>query len=182
MELVNPSIKYKKSFLEALDEYQREEKSDKHFRGEHYDSLKKEELEYNFQAYVDKVISKAKGQNLPEGYVPESTYWLVDNNEFIGRVNLRHKLNVNLSRLGGHIGYDIRPSKRGKGYGRKILGLALQKAQQIGLDNVLITCNINNIPSKRVIEANGGILENSEKVGDRQPDKLRYWITIDNLK
>lgn len=172
MQLLEPSIKYKKSFLESLEEYQNEEKTDMHFRNEHYNKLKKGELEKNFQTYIDKELAKAKGLGLPKEYVPDSVYWLIDDDEYVGRVNIRHTLTENLLRLGGHIGYDIRLSKRGRGYGKRILELALDKAANLGIKKVLITCNVNNIASKKIIEANGGILEN------REEDKLRYWITI----
>ena len=53
---------------------------------------------------------------------------------------------------GGHIGYDISPVYRKKGYGFQILKLALKKALEIGLKEVIVTCNINNIASKKIIE------------------------------
>lgn len=172
MQLTKPDIKYKSSFLEALEEYQKEEKSEKHDRNRHYNELSKEDLDKNFNAYVKKELAKEKGAYLPEGHVPETVLWLIDNGEFVGKINIRHKLTEGLMKLGGHMGYDIRPSKRGKGYGKKMLELALQEAKKLGIENVLITCNFDNIPSKKVIEANGGLLE------DQQGTKLRYWISL----
>ncbi len=180
MELVEPSIKYKESFLEALEEYQKEKESDLHLRSLHYKDLSSSVLRANFEIYINSVLSKARGEDLPQGYVPETTYWLVDNGEFIGRVSIRHETTEQLLREGGFIGYDIRPSKRGKGYGNKILELSLSKAKVIGWDKVLITCNANNIPSKKVIEKNGGRLENSIETKEG-PRKLRYWIELNNF-
>ncbi len=180
MQLVVPSITYQESFLSAVDEYQKEQKSSMHMRNEHYNLLNKGELVHNFQAYVDLVKSRSTGRNLPPGYVPESTFWYVDNNTYIGRVSIRHTLTKPLLETGGHIGYDIRPSQRGKGYGNKLLSLALEKAKDLGITKVLITCNVNNIPSKKVIEANKGIFENRVKTQEGESDKLRYWITLEN--
>jgi predicted acetyltransferase len=172
MQLIKPSIKYKKSFLNALIEYQREEQSEKHGRYEHYHSLDKVILQNDFQSYVKKELLKEKGIGLPDGYVPESVLWLVDNNEFIGKINVRHKLTKDLIKMGGHIGYDIRPSKRRLGYGKIMLKLALIEAKKIGISKIMVTCNFDNIPSKKIIEKNKGILQ------DQLGTKLRYWIEL----
>jgi predicted acetyltransferase len=172
MYLTKPDIKYKTSFLKALVEYQKEEKSEKHNRNIHYNELNKAVLDKNFQNYVKKELAKQKGEGLPMGWVPETVFWLIDNGEFVGKINVRHRLTAELVNLGGHIGYDIRPSKRGQGYGKKMLELALLEAKKLDIENVLITCNFDNTPSKRVIEANGGIFE------DQQGTKLRYWIKL----
>jgi Predicted acetyltransferase len=66
-------------------------------------------------------------QNLSKGWVPYDIYWLIDDNKFIGIANIRHKLNDNLLKGGGHIGYEIIPSKRKLGYGNQILRLSLEK-------------------------------------------------------
>ncbi len=116
--------------------------------------------------------------NLPPGYVAQTTYWLIDTNEFIGRVSIRHMLTDYLLQEGGHIGYDIRPSKRKLGYGKKILALSLPKAKELGIKKILVTCNETNLGSKKIIEANGGILENRLHLHPGKPAKLRYWITV----
>lgn len=172
MQLVRPSVEYKSSFLEAVNEYRAEEKSDKHNRDEHYKSLDMQELENNFDSYVNKELAKEMGEGLPKGWVPDSVFWLVDNGEFIGRINVRHRLTEELEKLGGHIGYDIRPSKRGRGYGKEMLKLALIEAKKIGIENVLITCNFDNAPSRKVIESNGG------KFQDQVGTKNRYFIDL----
>ena len=79
---------------------------------------------------------------------------------------------------GGNIGYGIIPSKRGLGYGTKALKLTLEKAKELGLKKVLLTCNSTNIGSKKVIEANGGLLENEILGEEGKPNKLRYWIEL----
>ena len=68
------------------------------------------------------------GINIPETWVPDSTYWLVtDENKIVGAVNIRHSLTKHLFNAGGHIGYGIRPSERRKGYATKLLALSLEK-------------------------------------------------------
>jgi len=107
MKLTQPSAQYKISFIEAY-----KEDYSKNPRDKYYESLNIEELESDFKNYVEKTIFHSQGKNQPKGYVPETTYWLVDNDEFIGRINIRHQLNEHLLRVGGHIGYDICPSQR----------------------------------------------------------------------
>ena len=177
MELVIPSSKYKDSFLAALREYQKEEIGVIDTR---YDlaTLKPEELQKDFTSYIKKIAGATKGRGLPPGFVAHTTYWLVDGKEFIGKVDIRHELTEHLLRVGGHIGYDIRPSKRKQGYGKKLLAMALPKARALGIIHVLITCNEDNLGSKKIIEANGGVFENSVSMGAGTPKKLRFWINV----
>ncbi|HWO07164.1 MAG TPA: GNAT family N-acetyltransferase [Candidatus Paceibacterota bacterium] len=136
------------------------------------------ELERDFSAYVERKISQSRGENLPEGYVPATEFWLVDGDEYIGSVNIRHRLTEYLRTLGGHIGYDIRPSKRGRGYGTKILELALPKARELGIERVLVTCDATNVASRKIIEKNGGVLKNSVPNPAAGVEKLRFWIAV----
>jgi len=89
-----------------------------------------------------------------------------------------HIVTVNdyLAKIGGNIGYYIRPSARKKGYGTKILELALIKAKQIGLQKILVTCDESNIASKKIIEKNKGQFQ--DKVISAGEPKLRYWIDL----
>lgn len=174
VRLETPSTQYKDSFLEAVEEYQATDADDR----KDIFALKVEELRSDFATYIEKLRSESEGKNLPKGYVPQTTYWLIDDREFIGRVSIRHKLSEFLLKEGGHIGYDIRPSKRKMGYGKQILRLALPKAKELGIDKVLVTCNETNIGSKKIIETNGGIFENALKLHEGKPKKLRYWITL----
>ncbi len=86
----------------------------------------------NFPAMVQELLDAHNGVNLPESWVPDSTYWLVtDNNRIVGTVNIRHSLTEHLFNAGGHIGYGIRPSERRKGYATKLLALSLEKSEAI---------------------------------------------------
>ncbi|HWG85404.1 MAG TPA: GNAT family N-acetyltransferase, partial [Deinococcales bacterium] len=79
--------------------------------------------------------------------------------------------------VGGHIGYEVRPSRRREGHGREALRVALQEARKLGLRRALVTCNASNPGSRRIIEANGGILEDEREVQDYGRVR-RYWIDL----
>jgi predicted acetyltransferase len=72
--------------------------------------------------------------------------------------------------VGGHIGYAVRPTARRRGHATAALALMLPVAAERGIDPVLVTCDTDNVGSRRVIEANGGVLE------DVRGQKMRYWI------
>lgn len=163
IRLLKPTLKYKKSFQNALREFSKE-------------GSKEADLS-NVQEYIKKSREYAKGKNLPKGYVPSSTYWLIDNEQFIGRASIRHYLNNNLKKYGGHIGYIIRPSKRKKGYGTQILKLALLKAKKLGIKKALITCDDSNIASQKIIENNNGKLKDKIKQKNGILSR-RYWVKI----
>ena len=112
------------------------------------------------------------------GFVPQSVYWLVDGKTYIGRLSLRHALNDDLRRIGGHIGYDVRPSMRRRGYGTRARRLGLDEARKIGLPRVLLTCDRNNIGSRRMIERNGSVLEDDFAIPGIDGIKRHYWIEL----
>ena len=109
-------------------------------------------------------------------HVPDSTFFCLDTDRdrFVGAVNIRHFLNERLLQTGGHIGDGIRPSERGKGYGSKMVALALEECDRLGIRDVLMCCNRDNAASARTIIKNGGILEN--EVADGDTVIQRYWI------
>jgi predicted acetyltransferase len=174
MELVLPSVEYKESFIAALKEFAADK--DVTDRSEAYRKISVSELENDFSSFVERQKSHARGENLPEGYVPDSEFWLVDGAEYIGRLDVRHRLTPHLETHGGHIGYDIRPSARGKGYGSLILKLGLEKARELGIMRILVLCNANNTASRKVIEKNGGVYQDAVPNAETGIDKLRFWI------
>jgi predicted acetyltransferase len=125
-----------------------------------------------------------KGLNLPNDYVPASTFWLVENGEFVRMGNLRHRLTRALLRFGGHIGYAIRPTKWGRGYATLLLNLLLKEAACLGMEEVLLTCDKANIASARVMRKNGGIfIDAFEDVIDGKPrTTCRYRIAAPPTK
>ena len=171
--LVQPSAGYKKSFLAAVREFQKDGNA-----LEDTQKLSLEELENDFEGYIQ---SRAKYENpalLEPGFVRQQDLWLVENHEFIGRSKLRYGLTDKLREFGGHIGYEIRPSKQRLGYGSLLLKLTLERANQVGVERVLITCDVENHGSRGVIEANGGELEGEFVLPWYDKPIRRYWIDL----
>lgn len=165
--LTEPSVQYKDSYLAAVRELQGEGKRlDDNIRF----------LSENFAAFVERSLQQKDRSQLVSGRVPNADFWLIDNGEFVGRLNLRYELDADLLKFGGHIGYEVRPSRRKQGYGTRILHLGLEKAKAAGIHNVLVTCDENNIGSKKIIEHNGGQFENAVHIDGSAIKKLRYWI------
>lgn len=169
MELIHPSVQYKHSFLEAVREFQTEGRNS---------DINLSEIENDFDSFVAKINDQAEGKNLPEGWVPQTVFWLVNNGIFIGKVSVRHLLTEKLLQIGGHIGYEIRPSEREKGYGKEILKMVLPKAKELGIQKALVTCDSTNIASRKIIESAGGILENEIAGENGTVSKLRFWIEL----
>lgn len=173
--LTLPSPEYKDSFIAAVQEFQTENNS----RTPSYLSLNLEELETNFDAYLHRLQDMAQGLNLAPGQVPTTHYWLVDGNEYLGKIDIRHQYTDYHKQIAGIIGYDIRPSQRGHGYGKLLLKLGLERARQMDFDELIITCDVDNLASRKVMEANGGQLVNQVPAGAGLPDKLRFSFPTD---
>ena len=169
--LVTPSERYRESYIAAMQELQAEGT---------WLHLNIEQLERDFGSYIRDLLRRSDRATQDPELVPETFWWLVEGDEFIGVASVRHELNENLLKVGGHIGYAIRPSKWRMGYGTLILKLVIEKAKELGIRKVLITCDSDNIPSKKIIEANCGVLENEVEadIDGRHVKKLRYWIGI----
>lgn len=104
-------------------------------------------------------VDMKPGRGLPPGRVPMTTYWLYDGRKPVAMSKLRHRLNESLLRVGGHIGYCVRPTERRKGYGTRLLALTLVAAREVGIAPVLLTCHEDNVASRLIIERNNGILD-----------------------
>lgn len=153
--LSSPKEEYKNSFEAYVLDY-------KMINDDHYFNKYKKALE-NFNEYL---------KELPKGEVITSTFWLIHKNEVVGVVRIRHEE----VECAGHIGYDISPRYRGKGYGFNILKLALEESKKIGLKEVVLTCNVENIVSKKIIErCNGRFLET---IYDKEDDEHLYKYII----
>ncbi|MGM0844688.1 MAG: GNAT family N-acetyltransferase [Bacillota bacterium] len=132
----------------------------------------------DFTAMLEFLENNSKGEKLPEGWVPDSTFWLVDSKEkVVGAVNIRHSLTENLLYTGGHIGYGIRPTERKKGFATQILSLSLEKARELGMARVLVVCDEGNIGSERTILKNGGVRDEDYIEEDGNVIR-RYWISL----
>jgi predicted acetyltransferase len=120
-----------------------------------------------------------KGLNLPEGWVPASTWWLVRNNQVvIGTISLRHKLTPFLEAEGGHIVYKVHANERGRGYATYMLACIVDKAKEMELNRLLVICEKDKKASIKVAQKNGGI-KGSEIISSiiNKPI-VHYWIEI----
>ena len=135
--------------------------------------------ECDLQTFLQECRESENGSNIPADKVPQSTYWLVSDRErAVGIVRVRHRLNARLLQYGGHIGYYVQPSERGKGYGRLALRLGLEQLHRLGVDRALLTVNPMNTLSKRVVLANRGVPDGqgTDPVSGEIVD--RYWIEL----
>lgn len=171
MELLSPSRDYKQSFENVLAELRQTNEMG---------FWKDVGSPGTIEEYIQRRLDHAKGKNLPKDWIPASTYWLIEERECIGETSIRHELTEHLRNVGGQIGYWIRPSRRKQGYGTVILRLALQKARDLGLRKIVITCDETNVPSRKIIERNGGVFERAYDMGRDAPKKLIYWIDSEN--
>ena len=168
LRLVRTDAGYKESYLRALEEF--------HAEGSRLE-LDAKSLSEDFEGFVQRLLDGADASKVRPGWVPDTVLWIVEGEEFVGRVSIRHRLSDDLLRIGGHIGYEVKPTRRRQGYGKSALRLALSEARQLGLRRVLVTCDSENTGSRKIIEANGGQLENETELEGRLV--RRYWIELE---
>ena len=170
--LITPAIEYKESFLRFVDELVH---SDEPFLRE-----AQSVTEGTFEEYLLKLRQMERGVDLPEGIVPMSTFWLVLEEDVVGVSHLRHRLNEVLSKHGGHVGFYIRRSYRGRGLARQLLALTAARAKRFNLDSILITCDSANLQSVRTIESCGALLE-EELISPVSADLIRHYRLTTSL-
>lgn len=172
VELVAPSVELRESWLESFEEW----------GGAHQDGAglwEDDEVESpeGFARWVERLRKQAV-QSIPvdPGRVHASYWWIVEEQTYLGAISLRHELNDFLLDAGGHIGYGVRPSARRRGLATWALGETLDRARELGLARVLVTCDDSNVASARTIEGNGGVLEDvrTTTLGLTR----RYWIDL----
>jgi len=112
-----------------------------------------------FDQYVERCAAHREGRDLPPGYVPATFLVGVVGDDLVGRLSVRHELNDYLARVGGHIGYGVRPAFRRRGYATAMLREGLVIARGLGIESALVTCDDGNAASAAVIERCGGILQ-----------------------
>jgi predicted acetyltransferase len=170
-ELVLPTVSVRESFLEAMEEFVAEGAEN---------SQTAAWIEYNapgwqdpevFATFCEAVRADALEETpRPQAHVPCTTLWWVDGDDYLGRIAIRHRLTDVLLEVGGHIGYDVRPTRRREGHATEMLRQSLPWARDLGIAPALVTCDEDNVGSIRVIENAGGALEDVRGI------KRRYWV------
>ncbi|MEV7044272.1 GNAT family N-acetyltransferase [Amycolatopsis sp. NPDC051061] len=150
--LAAPGARYHASFLAALREF--------HDEGLHT------ELRPDVLADPEEFRRWTEAAETPT----HREYWWVAGAHFLGRARLNLRLTGELPEFGGHIGYDIRPTARGRGHATALLRAVLSAARGAGIDCALLTCAPDNHASRRVIERNGGVFTDISSAG-----RLRFW-------
>jgi predicted acetyltransferase len=174
-ELSVPTVRVRQSFLAGMAEFQNEGRGgvadDTMIGSEIREFGQTWSVPDGFADYVRFLRDQAlEDSPRPEGYVPSTSLWWVDGEEYLGRIGIRHRLTERLLEVGGHIGYDVRPSARRRGHATAMLAAALPVARELGIESALLTCDADNVGSRKVIEHNGGVLE------DVRDDKMRFWV------
>jgi predicted acetyltransferase len=132
------------------------------------------EPDMSWSEYLEILDDQRLGRNLPLGKVPATFLIAEHDGQLIGRSSIRHALNDFLFNVGGHIGYGVRPAFRRRGFATEILRQSLELISELGVTEVLVTCDDDNVGSYKVIESQGGVLEN--RVEFEGSLKRRYWI------
>lgn len=172
VRLVEPSMAYREAYMDFYEDWMTEGA----------DAVVPWVAAHNpqdFEAYLAFLSSADSEEKLKDdAFVPHSTYWLIDEDEeVVGAVNIRHRLNEKLLNSGGHIGYGIRPSRRGRGYASVQLAEALKITKAMGIDRVLIVCDDDNVASERTIRGAGGVLDSLFTTDNGEVVK-RFWVEI----
>jgi len=175
IELVSLEQKYKQQFVDMLSEWSEYNQSHPEANTTPYAIFKNDYRDFDF--YLKNLNDDGK----QKGLVPSVTFFALDKdrNIFVGAVNIRLYLNPHLLKYGGHIGDGVRPSERKKGFATEIIRLALIKCREYKIKKVLMTCNEDNIGSRKSILNNGGVFESVEVEDGINVE--RYWLDT-NLK
>lgn len=166
MQLITPNLAFEQSYRAYIEELGDEERY----------PFPLDLDDCDFAALLARIEEFVQGVNLPQGYVPSSTLWLIDQGDIVGVTNVRHTLNEQIQHCGGHIGLSIRPSKRGQGLGKVLMQLSIEFLAQRGTSHVHIHCYKDNPASANTIMACGGVLDSEITVSD-QPVQ-RYIVSI----
>lgn len=119
-----------------------------------------------------------EGIDLPEGFIPSKTYWIISGPRVVGIVNIRLGLTESLRHFGGHLGIFVRKSERRKGIAKRAFALMLEESRRLKLTPVLVTVEADNLPSCKMVES---FPYKSKEIEDivfegRDTRACRYWF------
>ena len=156
MKLVFPTMAYKDKAVDYIREFH-EYGSEVNGTG----SLDRFLRESTYEDWLQKVIQSMDIANIPPSKVPALTYFFVrgEDDRIVGMVNIRLAMNDLIRTEAGHIGYSIRPTERRRHYGTQLLVAAMKVCDVIGIKEVLVSCDRENIASAGVIRNCGGVLK-----------------------
>jgi predicted acetyltransferase len=154
-------------FEEMLAEFRAAGETDA-YRGHHDMAWK------GYAAFYDLMLRMKSGGYPTPDIVPMDSYFIEENGRILGEVYIRHRLSPRLEKIGGHIGYKVRPTERNQGIATAALKLGLQLLRQACMERALVTCGDTNAASARVIEKCGGVrIDNAET---ERGIERRYWV------
>ena len=176
--LERPSIERKNEIIEFINEFAKYN-SDINGTG----SLDKILEGYTFEQALERCLNMENKDNAKEvGRCPGKTFLLIreNDNRIVGTINVRWNLDEAMLRFGGHIGYGIRPTERRKGYNKINLYLGMMEAKNIGLERVMLDCDVNNLGSDKTLKALGGKLERTEIDPSDGVLTNVYWFNVED--
>ena len=183
-ELAVPAASFHPSFLEAMAEYDAagdyphgsgitpDDLPEEHVLGEpwRWSSLADPSRFADFASAMEQLADGDVARGF--AMVPDTKRWIVEGDQLLGFLSVRHELNDFLLEEGGHIGYSVRPSARRRGLATYACAWGLAHLRALGVDRALITCDEDNAASAATILRNGGVLE------DVRRGKQRYWVDL----
>lgn len=140
-----------------LDDFAKEHyaNGEKYLAGDCSIILNKNYCEYdNFYDWYKEEEKLNLEENLKKGQVGCSTYLILtkEDDRLIALADIRRSLEFMHGNIYGHIGVDVRPSERNKGYYQETLRILLEILKDLQIDKIVISCDYSNIPSKKGIE------------------------------
>ena len=171
MKMVFPVLAYKEKAIDYIKEFH-EYGSEIHGSG----SLDRYLREHTYEDWLVKIAGDMDIANIPESKVPALTYFYVreEDDRIVGMINIRLALNDFLRNEGGHIGYAVRPTERRRHYATDMLSAALKVCDTIGIKEVLVSCDKDNIASAGVIKNCGGVLKH-ERYSEKYEETLQMY-------
>ncbi|MBP6981609.1 GNAT family N-acetyltransferase [Candidatus Gracilibacteria bacterium] len=164
--LLFPNFLHKKAYIDMIDEWKSSEFTPtsprRLFSGDTYEEF--------ISIITTDLTDNPRGVN-------STLFFFMESEDILGAIQIRHHIDhPDLRDSGGHIGYGLRPSARGRGYAKHMLALGLDEARKIGLKRVLLSADDDNTASWKTIEANGGIFD---RMTEKNGKLLRiYWISL----